>query len=71
MADIYDQAEATEQLFLNVALSHRKPELKAKGTCHWCLAPVSGDAHFCDADCRDDYQKDKNMRGESGQNQNR
>lgn len=63
MADIYDQAEATEQLFLNVALSHRKPELPTIGKCHWCEEPVSGDAHFCDADCRSDYEQHKAFKG--------
>lgn len=63
MADIYDQAEATEQLFLNVALSHRKPELKDTGKCHWCEEPVLGNAHFCDADCRNDFEQDQKRRG--------
>ena len=63
MADIYDQAEATEQLFLNVALSHRKPELQAKGTCHWCEEPAAPGAHFCSPECRDDWAQHQRFKG--------
>ncbi len=61
MPDQFDSASALEQHTLEVALTHRKPSLKAIGKCHWCDEPVQPGAHFCDVDCRDDYTKHKRM----------
>lgn len=54
MADVLDQAQATEQILQQVALSKREPELKPKGVCYWCEQRITAGA-FCDADCRDDF----------------
>ena len=63
MPDLFDAASALEQHSLEVALTHRKPTLKDIGRCHWCDEPVQPGAHFCDPDCRDDYQKSQHMSG--------
>lgn len=63
MSDLTDNAQATDQLFLDIALSHRKPELPAIGKCHWCEEPAQPGAHFCDVDCRSDYEQHQVFKG--------
>lgn len=53
--DDSDWATKHEELHNNAALAVRKPVLAITGFCHNCFSVVSG--HFCDADCRDDYEK--------------
>lgn len=63
MSDSTDNAQATDQFLLDAALSHRKPELKSIGKCHWCKEPALPGAHFCDAECRGDYEQHKAFKG--------
>jgi len=65
MSDLFDQASALEQHTLEVALTHRKPSLPYVGKCHWCSSPVPANAHFCDHDCRADYEKNLRIRGKN------
>lgn len=37
----------------------RAPLLPATGHCHYCDASVPGAAHFCDSDCRSDYEREQ------------
>lgn len=55
-ADMNDAASEIEAFNLELALRTRKPELPITGTCYNCDEPIP-DARFCDADCRDDYEK--------------
>lgn len=62
--DIFDQATEQEEQAREVALNNvrnRKPILQPSGVCFNCRAPLSmhhkAKACFCDADCRDDWQK--------------
>lgn len=62
MADIIDHGNETAELFNDVALRHREPEgPKATGYCLNCgqeLLPWSGQPQrWCDAECRDDWEK--------------
>ena len=57
MSDLFDQASALEQLSREVALTHRKPSLPYTGRCHWCDEPVQAGAHFCDHECRADFEQ--------------
>ncbi len=59
--DIADQAQAQEAVLLDSALSKRNQSLPYIGKCHWCDEPVQ--AHFCDTDCRDDYEKNRRIKG--------
>ncbi len=62
MADVVDAAQELEALQLTTALSNRSREvLGAIGCCHYCQMPLSRGA-FCDADCRDDYEKERRLR---------
>lgn len=60
VSDIVDDAQAVEELELAINLSKaRRPRvtLIACGSCYNCDAITPDGALFCDADCRDDYQR--------------
>ncbi len=58
MADIIDDAEKLNEIYLKSALSNKKKEgPKAKGSCHNCDEPLAHGIRFCDSWCRDDWQK--------------
>lgn len=63
MSDLIDTANAHSALLLTCALSQRKPVLANTGKCHWCEEPVQANAHFCDSDCRDDFEQYKRRNG--------
>lgn len=63
MADEIDKAADHNELLLTCALSHRKPTLRSTGKCHWCDETVPENAHFCDSDCRDDFEQYKRRNG--------
>lgn len=63
MSDVIDIAQEHEAIFLNVALSKRAPAMAYKSKCHWCDDPVSPNAHFCDADCRQDFEQHRRLNG--------
>lgn len=52
---IDDDATAREELDRELCLKRRLPTLPAVGACYNCGEDCSG--VFCDADCRDDYEK--------------
>lgn len=55
--DEVDQACLAEKMRLSQLLHSRtRASLPLTGLCHNCWAPLKG-VHFCDADCRDDYEK--------------
>lgn len=60
--DIADEAQNLTELELSIAVKNRKPELQETGLCHWCES-IIGVGHFCDSDCRDDFEKSKRMKG--------
>ena len=60
LSDIVDDAQAVEalQLAINLANALRpRSTLLACGSCYNCEAITPDGALFCDADCRDDYQR--------------
>ena len=60
--DIIDQAAEREEMDRALAITaaaHHEPALAAVGVCHNCEASVPAGACFCDADCRDDYERRK------------
>ncbi len=57
MSDFADEAAAEQDIHLTAALHVRKPSLPITGHCHNCGEPVQSLTHFCDADCRDDYER--------------
>lgn len=63
MADNIDTAQEQESIFLQAALSKRNPSLTFKGQCHWCDQKVPVNTHFCDADCRQDFDQHRRLNG--------
>jgi hypothetical protein len=59
-----DRAQEQTDLELNIALQKRAPELPEMGFCHWCMDFIEV-GQFCDTSCRDDYDKDKIMKGQA------
>lgn len=56
IADITTDRAEREAPYL-LAASRRPSGPVAMGICHWCEEPLAGEARFCDAGCRDDYQR--------------
>jgi len=59
MSDDLDHAAEFTELYNQDAIkNHRKPSGPiANGRCHWCDEIVSDSAGFCDAACRDQFDK--------------
>ncbi|WP_345857470.1 DUF2116 family Zn-ribbon domain-containing protein [Shewanella algae] len=60
MSNEADEAQRVSELFDNLAIAQaRKPVQTAASTgrCLYCSAPVAAEARFCDADCRDDFER--------------
>lgn len=59
MADAADHAERLQREEIERALINRRDKdgLRAKGACYNCDEPLDAADRFCDADCREDWQK--------------
>lgn len=60
MADIADLAQEHIEMELKMMkLSAQSYEEKAKptGECLWCGEPLENDRRWCDAECRDSWEK--------------
>lgn len=58
--DIIDQGNVAAELFRRAAESQRKPEAPAAtGFCFNCEARLRPGARWCDAGCRDDWQREQ------------
>lgn len=63
MADLGDKAQDAADLFFDIALKHRKAEPPPfTGACLFCEEPVAYPLRWCDADCRDDWEKQEHAR---------
>ncbi|MDI3304629.1 MAG: hypothetical protein QJR04_25105 [Burkholderia multivorans] len=65
-----DADRAQEQAELEMELRRRarkyEPTLKPCGACHFCSEPIADARLFCDADCRDDYERMKRAEVRNG-----
>lgn len=68
MADWTDEASATTELLEKVALSNVKnvKRLTPMGYCHNCRENLAHDLTFCDADCRDDWERVQSAKRRAG-----
>lgn len=58
MADEIDMAFEREAMQLSMNIAKRKPEAPAaRGECFTCNATLPPDHRWCDAECRDEYEK--------------
>ncbi|MEI8210138.1 MAG: hypothetical protein WCG16_13085 [Methylococcales bacterium] len=59
-----DEADKTERVMeimnqAHLSNSHRfVPSIKAMGYCHFCDAPVAENFRWCDAKCRNNWEKE-------------
>lgn len=63
MADEADKGNEAAELFLKSALYQRKRKtvpihIKGIGICLYCLEEVEGDRRWCNAECRDEWEKE-------------
>jgi hypothetical protein len=69
MADEIDRANDQAELFLAAAIENNKAHravLKPTGQCLSCREPVPDGRRFCDADCRDDFDRISEARRRAG-----
>jgi hypothetical protein len=67
MGDWIDKAQAVETLFQAQALSARAPEgPPACGACYYCGALLKDGRRWCDAHCRDDWQREQDAIAREG-----
>lgn len=60
MSDIIDDANEAADIFLASALTKRQdPGPFPTGHCHFCGEAVPPGHRWCDADCRDDWQREQ------------
>lgn len=59
MADDADLTQARLEREMDYLLRQRRPAaaLPDTGRCHWCGEATHGGRRFCDADCRDDWER--------------
>lgn len=57
MSDVIDDAATALEVQIKAALSVRQPTLPFTGFCHYCESQIQNQQHFCDADCRHDYER--------------
>lgn len=63
MSDNIDHAVELNDFMLKAQLTQRRDEpviIGGKGYCLYCDEPVLGNRRWCDAQCRDDWQKEFN-----------
>lgn len=58
MGDIVDKAQQAEDAFFRSALTKKPEGPKPNGFCHACDAPVAEGLRWCDAACRDEWERD-------------
>lgn len=64
MADQFDQASEIEALTLHQHLQNqqakaaKQPTIASKGVCLYCGEPLSDGKRWCDALCRDEWQRE-------------
>lgn len=57
-ADPFDRAAQLQRIDIERGRTMKRPEgPTADGSCHWCGAEVGPLRRWCDADCRDNWQR--------------
>jgi predicted nucleic acid-binding Zn ribbon protein len=67
--DVFDQATEMEERDRDAAIAAQRNKtavLPDIGHCHSCEEPRSDGRRFCDADCRDDYDREQKHRKRQG-----
>lgn len=69
--DLTDQATFLEEIHREKAVEAfqaalRRDQTMPRGECRHCGAKIAPEARFCDADCRDDFERASKMQKISG-----
>ena len=67
--DDADRASEREDIAREVAVAAIRRRIEAMpslGYCYYCGEALRAGKRFCDADCRDDYERQENMRKRTG-----
>ena len=73
MTDIIDMANDLADQLTSAYVAHERqqnPLLTYTGQCYNCDAPTPAGHNFCDADCRDDWQKRQDAEQRRGKTTN-
>ena len=58
MADDIELAQERDAMMLDALIAARRPEgPKPNGKCYTCAEPIPYPRRWCDAACRDDYER--------------
>lgn len=57
MPDLADEANEALQQYIDIATTRPSPPKTHYKACRNCHDPTPNGEGFCDADCRDDYEK--------------
>ena len=69
MSDVFDQASEREERDREAAIAaqrNRTAVLTDIGHCYFCGETHSDGRRFCDADCRDGYERQEKMKARTG-----
>ncbi|MDR3087856.1 MAG: hypothetical protein LBU45_07920 [Azoarcus sp.] len=67
MSDIADIAQRKIEMIAAADLAKRKPRgPEPIGACHYCGEPLQPGRRWCDADCRDDWENEQQMKAQNG-----
>lgn len=68
MADEVDITTEREEINIQNAIkaSRTAKGPDANGRCHWCDEIVSDEHRWCDADCREAWERERTMRKRNG-----
>lgn len=65
MADDADITQERQERELDLFLRERRaPLIQATGVCLNCNTPLKGERRWCDADCRDDWERQQKRKVE-------
>lgn len=64
--DELDRAQEREEEMREDALARRHPTLPYIGCCHWCGEITGGGRRFCDVECRDEWQRERDAARRAG-----
>lgn len=67
MTDIADAADAAIDAEMRDALSHKRPQgPEPCGACHFCGQDLAPGLRWCDAECREDWERIQIARKRNG-----
>lgn len=71
MTDVYDQAQEREERDRELALAFARDKahrarMPLRMTCYYCADELDAPGRFCNAPCRDDFERETKARARNG-----